>query len=208
MNQSDSGGSAEPSTSDTSKSEAPQQLAEESPATQFRQQVASKQANLDDYDQEESLWTGGYSPKAMIGTWALMTVASIALIVAAAMWAQFSWMLAIGLIILMWLLGIVWYAGKRLGVHYQLTTQRFIHKTGLLTRKTDRIEVIDIDDVSYTQGPVQRALGVGSILITSSDRTHPELTMRGIENVDEVAGLVDDIRRTERRKRSLHIESI
>jgi len=113
---------------------------QQSAANPFRQQADSRQSSADDADVEEMVWKGGYSPKAMIGSW--------------------------------------------------------------------RIEVIDIDDVSYTQGPVERIFGVGTIQLTSSDRSHPTLSMIGIGEVTEVAGLLDDIRRAERRRRSLHIESI
>ena len=182
--------------------------AEETNATKFRQQVASKQSNLDDYEPEENLWTGGYSPKAMVGTWFAMGIATIGLVIAAFLSELLTAPIALGLIVLMWIAGGLIYAWRRLGFHYQLTTQRFIHQTGIMTRQTDRIEVIDIDDVSYVQGPVQRAFGVGTIHLTGSDRTHPSLSMIGIDKVQEVSGLIDDIRRTERRKRSLHIESI
>ena len=53
----------------------------------------------------------------------------------------------------------------------------------MFTRTTDRIEVIDIDDVTFRQGMVERALGVGTIVIESSDRTHPRLVLAGIDNV-------------------------
>jgi uncharacterized membrane protein YdbT with pleckstrin-like domain len=96
------------------------------------------------------------------------------------------------------------YAFRRLGQHYELTTQRFIHQSGVLVRKTDRIEVIDIEDVSYTQGIIQRMLGVGQITISGRDQSHPVLVLIGIDNVPEVASLIDDVRRDERRKRSLH----
>jgi len=99
-------------------------------------------------------------------------------------------------------------AARKLGVHYELTSQRFIHKAGILSRRTDRIELIDIDDVSYVQGIVQRMLGIGSIKITSSDRSHPELSMLGIDGVERVADMIDDARRAERRRRGLHIEAI
>lgn len=177
-------------------------------ASQFRDQVASQRASLDDFDPEESLWSGGYSHKAMLGTWLVMGVVSLLLLVAAVLVDSFTLLMALGIIVLMWLVGASLYAWRRLGVDYELTTQRFIHKSGLFTRQADRIEVIDIDDVSYLQGPVQRMLGVGKIVITSSDRSHPELTMVGIDSVVEVAGLIDDIRRKERRRRSLHIEQI
>ncbi len=77
-----------------------------------------------------------------------------------------------------------------------------------MKRVTDRIEVIDIDDVTYEQGIVQRMLGVGTIRMSSSDRSHPELVLSGIDGVERVADMIDDIRRKERRKRGLHIEAI
>ena len=83
-----------------------------------------------------------------------------------------------------------------------------IHKRGILRRVTDRIELIDIDDVTFAQGIVERMLGVGTITVTSSDRTHPKFDMPGIDSVNKIAGEIDDLRRDERRRRGLHIESI
>lgn len=157
---------------------------------------------------EEQLWEGGYSPKAMVGTWLLCLLLTVAAIVATVMVPELPWLVTLVAIVVLWVIVAAVYAARRWGVHYQLTTQRFIHQTGLLSRRTDRIEVIDINDVSYEQGPVQRMLGIGSIRIDSSDQSHPVLSMRGISDVHRVAGLIDDIRRKERRRRSLHIESV
>lgn len=180
----------------------------DSPRDRFERHVSSRRDSLDDHDPEETLWSGGYNPKAMTGWWIVMSVATVGLVVACLMIPQLTWPVALGIIVILWLLVAGNYARMRLGYHYELTSQRFIHKAGLLSRRSDRIEVIDIDDVSYEQGPVQRLLGVGTIHITSSDRSDPELTLIGIDKVGQVAGLIDDVRRNERRRRSLHIESI
>lgn len=172
-------------------------------ASKLREGIQAKREGLDDDDPERELWSGGYSGKAMIGTWILIGLISIGLVAAGIAFPP----ILIGIPVI-WIIGGVVYAARRLGVHYQLTSQRFIHQTGILTRKTDRIEVIDLDDVSFSQGPIQRILGVGTIVLTGSDRTHPTLSMIGIANVKEVAGLIDDVRRQERRRRSLHIEAI
>lgn len=182
-------------------------VASETAASRFRNRLAEQQGNRDDYEPEEELWSGGFSPKAMVGTWVLTGLITIGLLIAALI-VPFSPLAAVVIALVLWVIIGLLYAYKRLAFHYQLTSQRFIHQTGILTRKTDRIEVIDIDDVSYTQGPVQRLFGVGTITLTGSDRTHPTLSMFGIANVREVAGLIDDIRRKERRERSLHIEAI
>jgi hypothetical protein len=50
--------------------------------------------------------------------------------------------------------------------------------------------------------------GIGTVRITSSDQSHPELSLPGIENVQAVAGQIDDARRKERRRRGLYIESV
>ncbi len=184
----------------------------ESPARdRFQAAAAEKMDANRSAPVERSLWKGGYSPRAMYGTWVIATVLTIAGLVLVSMFAtemQNVWLITGSVILIGWCFAIGLYIYRRLGMHYELTTQRFVHQRGVLIRRTDRIEVIDIDDVSYTQGIVQRMLGVGTITITGSDRSHPELVMHGIDKVPEIASLLDDVRREERRRRSLHIEAI
>ena len=183
----------------------------ESPARdKFTQAAAERIESARNVPVERSLWKGGYSPKAMYGTWAISAIITIVAIVAVALIGGNNtvWMITGTAIVIWWVLAIITYLYRRFSMHYELTTQRFIHQLGIFIRQTDRIEVIDIDDVGYTQGIIQRMLGVGTIKITGSDRTHPELYLKGIDKVPEIASLIDDVRREERRRRSLHIESI
>ncbi len=172
-----------------------------------RQTAASRSAQE---DKEEVLWEGGYSAKGMVGSWLLGLLATIVLAVAAflLMATGIAWVIPLVLILLLWIgLGVTVML-RKMGVSYELTTQRFLHRVGILSRKTDRIEVIDMDDVSFQQGLLQRMVGVGSIHIVSSDRSHPELTLHGIDDVENVADLIDQTRRAERRRRGIHIEAI
>jgi membrane protein YdbS with pleckstrin-like domain len=161
----------------------------------------------DDLGSEEHLWHGGYSGKAMIGPWCGAAVSTLLLVVGSVMFAPAAVVL-LPLAGLLWvyLLGLLAY--RKMAVRYELTTQRFIHKFGILKQVTDRIEVIDIDDVTFEQGIVQRLMGVGTVKLSSSDRTHPELTLKGIDEVERIADQIDDVRRKERRARGLHIEAI
>lgn len=188
------------------------QSEEPSPAQRLAT-MAVKGANTN-AEPEETLWSGGYSPKAMIGSWILCLILSIALIVGMVMLPgilgeqvekKIIWSVGTGIVIALWLIAAATYAYRRLGVFYELTTQRFIHKHGILVRTTDRIELIEIDDVAFTQGPVQRVLNVGAIKLASSDHSHPQLNLVGIDDVNRVSGLIDDARRKERRRRALHI---
>ena len=180
-----------------------------SAADRFRQAAQSRQG--DDVEAETAVWQGGFSSKAMFGNWLLAGVVTVVLLIVVlivgtgnpvlwGVWAVIS--------VLLWGGFACQLAYRKLTCKYQLTTQRFIHETGLLKRVTDRIEVIDIDDVSVEQRLIERMVGVGTIKLVSSDRSHPVLMMRGIENVKDVAAKIDDLRRKERRRRGLHIESI
>jgi uncharacterized membrane protein YdbT with pleckstrin-like domain len=181
--------------------------AAKSPTEQFKEMATAKLEANAQPPVERSLWKGGYSPRAMYGSWLItlaITIATIALIAVFGKDVPNIWYIAGAVLLLIWMGVIATYVFRRLGQHYELTTQRFIHQNGVLVRKTDRIEVIDIEDVSYTQGIVQRMLGVGTITISGRDQSHPTLNLCGIDNVPEVASLIDDVRRDERRKRSLH----
>lgn len=177
------------------------------PVEKFKQAVAARQEVEDEPERE--LWAGGYSWKAMIGDWILSTAVSLGLLVLAIVanrpWLW--WVVGIGLPGL-WIYQSLKLCYRRLNVRYRLTTQRLEHETGILRRATDRIEVIDMDDIAFEQKVLERLVGVGTIRITSSDRSHPKLLLRGIEDVKEVAGKLDDNRRAERRRHGLHIESI
>jgi uncharacterized membrane protein YdbT with pleckstrin-like domain len=156
------------------------------------------------------LWEGSYSGLAMVGTWIAVAVIEVAALAGTFRLKndQAGWTGFVVLSLVIWLVPAMVLAYRKLAVKYELTSLRLIHERGILRRVTDRIEVIDVDDVSCEQGIVERMLGVGTIRIQSSDRTHPELSLLGIENVRQVAELIDDTRRKERQRRGLHIEAV
>ena len=171
------------------------------------QLLGGKQGNYE----EEHLWTGGYSAKAMIGSSVAAAFLTVLLLVGAILLPSvngWTWTIAIGMMLFLWSFLTVRLLYRRMNVRYELTTHRFIHQSGILRRVTDRIETIDIDDVNFEQGVFDRMVGVGTIRISSSDRSHPELVLLGIENVKEVAETIDIARRKERERRGLYIESI
>jgi len=158
---------------------------------------------------EKELWQGAYSSRAMIGGWLTTSLLTIVLLVGGGWWnVKWLWTAVVFGILFSWLYLLLVLAYRRGSVRYFLTNQRFVHEKGFLRRVTDRIDVIAIDDITFTQGVLERLVGVGTIILISSDRTHPRLVMPGIESVKEVADTIDDARRSERRRRGLHIEQV
>lgn len=159
---------------------------------------------------EEILWTGSFSAKGLIHSWLLAALISVTLPIGGA-WVQANrteWLI-LGLVIAaVWCgLGLL-LAFQKLNVHYELTNRRLIHRSGILMRRTNRIELIDMNDVSHEQGIIERIFDVGTIEVTSSDTSHPIIELPGIDDVDRVAMLIDDARLRERSRRGVHIEQI
>jgi membrane protein YdbS with pleckstrin-like domain len=160
-------------------------------------------------DPEHDLWKGGFSPKAMIGYWLLAGVVTVVAIIAGIVVNQsIVWILGLAIAFSLWVAFALYLLYQRLSVEYQLTTQRLFHRKGILARVTNRVEVIDIDDVQFSQNLVERFLGVGTIRILSTDISDPKLIMIGIDDVKNVADTIDKVRRDERRRRGLHIETV
>lgn len=161
-------------------------------------------------DREEVLWEGRFSKLAMIGAWVGAGALTLAAVVAGAVYGLDGrgWGILAGVIALVWVVLFLRLLYLQYTVSYALTNQRFVHERGLLWRQVDRIETIDIDDVTVTQGPVQRMLGIGNVHMVSSDRSTPRFHLVGIEDARRVATIIDEARRTERRKRGVHIEQV
>jgi membrane protein YdbS with pleckstrin-like domain len=159
---------------------------------------------------EQVLWEGRFSKLAMLGGWVAAGAFTLAVLIFG--WAASltgpQWFWALAAIAVAWIGMLLRLVYRQFSIRYTLTNQRLIHERGLLWRQMDRIEPIDVDDVQFVQGPIERLVGVGTIHVISSDQSTPQFNLVGIEDVRRVATLIDDVRRKERRKRAVHIESV
>ena len=135
----------------------------------------------------------------------VVTLAAIALAVLVPNPA--AWIAAVVVVPVVWIGLLLTLFYRRLSVDYTLTTQRFLHKKGVLRRVADQILLVDIDDVAWEQGLVDRVVNVGKITIHSNDASDPKLGLLGIDDVERVANLIDSARREERRKRAIYMAS-
>jgi uncharacterized membrane protein YdbT with pleckstrin-like domain len=157
---------------------------------------------------EEDLWIGSYSPKAMFGSFLAAAVLTALGAIAAAFTGPIGWIVFVICAAVAWCYLALVLVYRRLTVRYRLSTFRFFHDTGLLSRTGNRVEVIDIDDVTVRQGFIERLLGVGTISIRSSDTTDPQLDLPGIDDAKRVADLIDGTRRAERQRRGMFMENV
>ena len=64
---------------------------------------------------------------------------------------------------------------------YQISEDRLFQQTGFLNLKYEEILLYRIRDLSLTRSFGQRLFGVGSITVTSSDKTRPILVIQNVK---------------------------
>ncbi len=69
---------------------------------------------------------------------------------------------------------------------YQITTERVRIIHGMLGKDRDDIELVRIQDIDFEQSMTERMLGVGDIIIKSSDPSLPETRLNNVKQPNEV----------------------
>jgi membrane protein YdbS with pleckstrin-like domain len=160
--------------------------------------------------EDELLWDGTFSGKAMVGEWISAAVLTVVLFAVAPFVGAFPYKQTalFGLLLLAWLIPTARLTVRKLGIRYVLTERRFFHEEGILLRTTNRIDLIDVDDVAVRRSLVGRFVNVGTIVLTSSDKSHPVVALIGIDDPLEVAELIDQACHRERDRRGVYVEQV
>jgi len=76
--------------------------------------------------------------------------------------------------------------------YYELTPQRLKERSGILSRHTDELELYRVKDIAIEEPLVQRLFGRGRIVLQTSDRSTPKVTLNCIRSPQDVARLLRD----------------
>ena len=63
---------------------------------------------------------------------------------------------------------------------YELTNQRLRLHEGILTRRTEEMELYRVKDTAFSQTLFERVFGLGTIHLTTSDASNPEVDLASI----------------------------
>ena len=81
---------------------------------------------------------------------------------------------------------------------FELSCQRLRLRTGVLNRRTDEIELYRVKDTIIEEPFWLRLFGLGTLVLETSDRSHPELSIPAIA---DVTGLRENVRASVERLR-------
>jgi membrane protein YdbS with pleckstrin-like domain len=82
---------------------------------------------------------------------------------------------------------------------YELTTRRLQIRGGIVTRHGRDIPLIRITDVSFEQGPLDRLLGCGRLVVESAGE-HGQIVLTEIPHVEQVQGTLFQLVESEQRR--------
>lgn len=163
-------------------------------------------------DPEEDLWEGGFSPKAMAGSFIGCALASVACLTGAVIafvrdpaWLGGVLLLAIPVL---WLAQVSRVVKRCWSVRYRLTDRRLFVQIGLFSCQKHQIELAQVDAVRIRQNMLDRVLDVGSIEILTRDRHIGRLLLEGVSDADAVAEKIRSIGRWLRERQAVPVEGV
>jgi uncharacterized membrane protein YdbT with pleckstrin-like domain len=169
---------------------------------------------------EISVWKGGYSVKNFV----LRIVIGVAITLAwlglmAYLGDRYQNPRHRGWDFLVWITGaavvLFWIAlgwrvlRARLGHLYELTNRRLFVDTGLFRRRRDQIELLRVQDIYVKQqGLFSRLLGIGTVVIESSEERLPVHYLAGFSDPNDLMNLIWHHARKERDLRSVKVDQV
>ena len=103
-------------------------------------------------------------------------------------------------------LAALYYWARSLGRHYRITTERIVVESGVLSKRTEQIDLYRITDYVVERPIGQRMMGTGNLLLEAMDRTTPHLQVTGIKT--DVMALYEQLRvatEAEKRRRGVRV---
>ena len=149
-----------------------------------------------DTDREEIiLWQGSQSQVLNLGTYLSMLLIIAIIIVVG--------IIVLPLAIVLCAIPLVYMFYKWLVIHtnkYKITSERIFYTTGILSKKTEAIELYRVKDLNIYEPFWQRLFKLGNIVLSSSDETTPKFLLYAVPNPQK---LQNDIRRNVELRRDV-----
>ena len=91
--------------------------------------------------------------------------------------------------------------------HYEVSPDRIEYGEGIFDRKVDNLDMFRVVDIKLRRNILDCAVGVGTVILTTTDKSHPEFEFKKIKNSRE---LYDTIKKAslsaDRRTNVVHME--
>jgi hypothetical protein len=168
------------------------------PACTESEETQATETNGPGIEGEETVWEGHYSGRNFIGRMAfggLLVALWVFLFFynwgAARAGGWSFWTILAGIIVIGYWANLGYkYLRAHRGHHYRLTNRRLFVTTGFFRRRVDQLELIRIKDVYIQQSMIGDWLGIGNVVVISSEQSLPKAYLLGINEPRRIMDLI------------------
>ena len=122
-------------------------------------------------------------------------------------WSFWTWV--VGIIVLAYWANLGYrYLRAYRGHHYRLTNRRLFVTTGFFHRRVNQLELIRIKDVYIQQSMIGDWLGIGNVVLISSEQTLPKAYLLGVDDPRRIMDLVWHHMRMEQEEKTNRINPV
>jgi uncharacterized membrane protein YdbT with pleckstrin-like domain len=129
---------------------------------------------------EETLWQGARSQITNLGVYSLALVALAAAAVGGFFMPPVWALMAAPVLWIAW----IWISTK--AESFTLTTERLRIKKGVFNQTFDEVELYRVKDITLTRSMLQRMLGLGSVVMQTSDRGQENINISSVRQSEEL----------------------
>jgi len=90
--------------------------------------------------------------------------------------------------------------------YYRLTNRRLFVSTGLLRRRCDQMELLQVKDVFTRESLIERWLSLGTVVVVPNESGLPTFYLAGVDDPGRVMDLVWHCARSEREGKTVQVE--
>lgn len=84
---------------------------------------------------------------------------------------------------------------------YSLTNEKLIITTGFLSKHEEEVRLYRIMDLALNRTFGQRIFGLGTVHVTSADKSTPEFDIKNIKDSEKIKDMLSDMVEEERMKK-------
>lgn len=130
------------------------------------------------------IWSGSPSQWLNLWWWLAIAAAAAAFVVLLTATVGLAWW-SLPIVLAPIVVALVKWLDLRL-TRYELDDERLRVTSGLLTKRTEHVELYRVKDTELTIPIWERIVGIGTIHVVSSDATNPRVSLRGVREPERV----------------------
>jgi membrane protein YdbS with pleckstrin-like domain len=119
-------------------------------------------------------------------------------------WKAWFWSYVLAGVLSLVVVGLFWILAlelRRKGTRYKMTGRTIDFESGIFSKRIETVQLWRVQDIDFRQSFIDRVFGIANIHITTTDKSTPDLNLRGLPASREVFERLKDAADLARQQR-------